>query len=859
MAKRLSPLIVGLVALALWLALSAAPPLALDLGAPGAARFLWGFYDVEAADGVSFRWSGPDARLVLHGASPGATGLALRLSGERLVAQGEPRVALARADATFAAFEVTPGWRIYTVLLPPGALAGPGGDARPLELRAAVSRPGAADAARDYRALGVPVDWLRLTPLAGAPAGALPRAAWLTALVVVAAAAARLVLPRRWPLVPALLGAPLALWAWGSPYTLAWALPAAPWATGGAAVLLAGAAVWRRSPLTPSPAAPPAWTPAATTAGVVALGAGVALMHTRAAVVLGLALAVMALVALGAPAGGLGAGLWAPPVGDVGRRRALALLGAIFLLALGLRLARIDELPFGLWRDEARHGLVALRIAEDPTYRPVYVLEERVHLPGLGLYPFAAALKLFGVHLWTMRLVTALAGAITVLPLYALAARLTGRRAVGLGAALLLAVSSWHISISRFSFPTVYEPLLSLTAWWLLLAGLRPLAEPGAGAAPAAGRRAGLWPVVCGLLAGALLGVAAQTYHIGRITPLAAGWLALLLLARAPGHWRRWAAVVVAAALGLAITIAPLVAYALARPGEFNDRVGDVFLLGPGALQGRAPLAALDANLGRHLLMFTAEGDTNGRHHAPFRPLLDILSGAGLLLGVAALLRRLGDWRSRFLLGAVAVGLVPGLLAVDAPHAMRTFGALAPVAVIAALGWAELARATRAPRAATPAAAAAPARGRAAGWRGAALAIGVAGLIGLNAGLYFGVMPRDPLVFGGFYPVQSWMGAYAGADGAPGRLYVPTEVRRHPSFAFLAAGRPLETFDGGGAAGARLSAPPRPGDRFLLTGYFAAEEAAALSPVLGPHAAPAASGPPFPDGRGPTYYVVTAP
>ncbi len=949
MSTRYSLLALGLVALLLALVLRAAPPLRLDVGTADATRFLWGFYDAEMGEqGERFRWSGPDARLMLHGAPPGAARLELRLSGERLVAEGAPAIALARDKATFAAFDVAPGWRVYRLLLPPGSLAGQGGAALPLELRSAVSRPGADEAARDYRPLGVPLSWLRLTPLAGADTGALPRAAWLTWLVGIVGLGLALLLVqlgkyrlpmdgrrwtvdgdapedgRRWtvdgdaphrlpssvfrPGLLAACGAALALWAWRDPYSLAWALPATPWALGAASLLLAGAWLWGR-------AASVQLRAPLLIGGVIALALALGLMHAQLAVGLGVGLAIVALLALAAPANGLGAGVWAdtddrrpttddrrpttddrrPTTDDrrpttdhrlsaigyrlsaigyrlsaIGYRLSAVglLLGAIFLLALGLRLFRIDVLPFGLWRDEARHGLIALRIAEDPAYRPVYVLDERVQLPGLGLYPFALALKLFGVHLWTMRGVTALAGALTVLPLYAVAARLTGRPGVGLLAALLLAVSSWHISISRFSFPTIYEPLLSLTVWWLVLKALAPQTVDGgrwtvssgtplpstAARLSAIGYR--LSAIGYGLLTGILLGVVAQTYHIGRITPLTAGWLALLLLARAPGAWRGWLLWAGAAALGLGLTLAPLLGYALARPADFNDRVGAVFLLSVDALKARAPLAALDENLGRYLLMFTVAGDANGRHHAPYRPMLDILSGLGLLLGLAAVLRRLGDWRSRFLLGAVGVGLLPGLLAVDAPHAMRSFGALAPLCIIAALGLAELWRMQQDHRRPTTDDQNG-ARPRLAVVRGLSSVIVFVGLVGLNAGLYFGVMPGDPRVFGGFYPVQSQMGIYVGAADPAGRIYVPEGVRGHPSFLFLAAGRPVETFSGGPELPvSEFSAPPMPGDRFLLSGYFAEQEAAALAAALGPMPAPSTTGPPFPDGRGPTYYVV---
>ena len=860
MARHLLPLALLAVAGLLWAAHAAAPPLAVDLGAHpagmpaafGDGRFLGGFYDAEAGEGARFRWSGPGARLVLHGAPPGAALLALRLSGERLVAQGAPGVTLARG-ATFAAFDAAPGWRVYRVLLPPGAAAAATGEALPISLRTALGTPGAAVGGRDYRELGAPLDWGRVAPADGAPTGALARALWLTWAVGLAAAAAYLTPlpplrreergPRSAGTLGALavvlgLGGALAVWAWRAPHSLAWALPPTPWALAAGTALLAA---WGRSGLGLAAGAAPLRA-----AGLAALGAGVGLMHARLAVGAGVALAALGLVALAAPRDGIAAAAWAPAAPAGGARRHLPALGAIFVLALGLRLLRLDELPFGLWRDEARHGLVALRMVEDPSYRPAYVLDLRVHLPGLGLYPFAAALKLFGVHMWTLRAATALAGALTVLPLYAVAARLSGSRAVGLGAALLLAASSWHISVSRLAFPTVFEPLLSMGAWALLLWALWP--------APAEGRVAsrGLWAAaLAGLGAGLLLGAAAQTYHTGRVTPLAAGLLCLLLLPTdGPGR-RRWLACVGAAAAGFALAVAPLAAYALARPGDFNDRVGDVFLLGEAALAGRAPLAALDANLGRHLLMFTAEGDANGRHHAPLRPLLDIVSGMGLLLGLAALLRALGDWRSRLLLGTLVIGLLPGLLAVDAPHAMRTFGAVAPAYVIAALGWAAALRVAGARQPTTNRGRVAPAA--------LGVALACAAVVGLNAWLYFGVMPRDPEVFAGFYPVQSQMGVYVREHGGGAIHYVPRDVREHPSFAFLTAGLPLATFDPAAPPGmAQLDPPPPPGAPFLLTGYFAEQEAAALAAVLGAGAAPEAAGPPFPDGRGPTFYLYRA-
>jgi 4-amino-4-deoxy-L-arabinose transferase-like glycosyltransferase len=474
-------------------------------------------------------------------------------------------------------------------------------------------------------------------------------------------------------------------------------------------------------------------------------------------------------------------------------------------------------------------------MAADSAYRPVYVTDLRVQLPGLGLAPFAAALQLFGVHLWTMRLVTGIAGALTVLPVYALVSRLGGRRDVALLAALLVAISSWQIAISRFSFPTIFEPLLTWGGLWLFDRALRP--KDGRASRPL---RIGL----TSLLAGVCFGLAAQTYHIGRFAPLMGGLLALAIL-NERRQWKGWLLGVIPAVLGCLLVLAPLIVYALRQPDDFNGRVSAVFVLSEEARQGRAPLAALDDSLRRHLLMFNVAGDLNGRHHAPGRPMLDYVTGLGFLLGVAALLRRIAGWRSLFLLAALGVGLLPSALSVDAPHGMRAFEAAPLSCAIAAIGLAELLRMIW-PDAARPR--------RIVAW-GASVALALA--LALNAWVYFAIMPPNPEVFLGFYPVQSQMGVYVrDAAGAPGggRIYVPRTVVADEVFAFLSAGLPVETFEG-----AMLSAPPQPGDRFLISGYFAEQEVAALAPFLGANPQPLAAGPGFPDGRGPTFFVYQIP
>lgn len=835
-------------AIALALLLRAAPAMAVDLGAPGDSRFVWGFYEAETGEGATFRWSGPKARLLLHGVPPGPAILSLRLSGERLVAQGAPRVALARESSTFAAFDVVPGWRVYQVLLPPGALTDTAGVALPLALQTGVSVPGADDDGRDYRALGLPLDWLGLAPLGGM-AGPLMRTLWLSwALALLTWAAARLdsiLLPHRagHPLRIATLEVVAAVgllaWAARDPYGMAWAIPPLPWALGlGTVLLFAEPLLAARSRLRLD--IDRRWW---AVAGLAILVLAQGLLNSHLAVGAGVALVLVGLLILLAAPQGLGRGLWLPPATTIPRCAAMAILGAIVLLALALRLYQIDALPFGFWRDEARHGLTALHMAADPSYRPVYVTDLRVQLPGLGLAPFAVALQLLGVHIWTMRLVTAAAGALTALPVYALLSRLATTaegevppaRGLGLLAALLVAISSWQITISRFSFPTIFEPLLTWTGLWLFDRALRP--ADGRASRPLA-------IALSGGLAGVCFGVAAQTYHIGRFAPVMGGLLALAVLIERRA-WRRWLLAVLPAALGCLLVLAPLVSYALRQPDDFNVRVGAVFALDEGSRQGRAPLSVLDDSLSRHLLMFNVQGDMNGRHYAPGFPMLDYVTGLVFLLGMAALLRRIANWRSLFLLAALGLGLLPSVLTVDSPHGMRAFEAAPLSCAIAALGLFELLRMLR-PEGTR--------QSRPLIW-GTSVALALA--LGLNTWLYFGMMVSDPSVFQSFYMVQSRMGVYvqdAQASRGAGRIFVPTKIAENETFRYLSYGVAVELFDG-----ATLSSPPQSGDRFVLSGYEIAAELADLAPYLGPSPLPLEVGSAFPDNRGPTFVVYQVP
>lgn len=856
------------MALLLWHAFATPPAWRLNLGKPDDTRFTARFFLAEGHDGTTFRWSGPRSHLLLHGASPVAQVLELRLHGDERAVNGDWRMHLhhEREGQPFATLTMAPDWRLYQVLLPPRAVTS-GLEAVPIYLTSSEY----LSVSRDHRNLGAAVDQVQVRPVAdgqgavGSGWWPLLRALLLTwGVAVVAGIVWRLTRAGRARghsggnqeylvlLVPAVCAIILVVWAYHNPYTLAWALPPLPWSLGIATLLLigdAGQSAGERQ------AGIRYYVP------LVLLVLAQMLFHTRWSVVAGIALACVAILLLAWGRGErlgereevLRVGVW-----GLGERPSIPLL-LVLLLALGLRLYRIADLPYGLWRDEVRHGMFAIRMLVEPGYHPIYITEGGVNMPALGFYPFALAIAVWDTHIWSMRLVTALAGAFTVVPLYGVVVSLLRRRDVALLAAALLAISSWHITLSRFGFPSIIEPLLMLTGLWLILHATRSSeqAEQTSSLPGFCARRAAF----CFFVGGLMLGMSAQMYHTGRAVPLIAGALALLMLSSqwqrsvSPGHsplsrhvvlsvlrsplMRHW----LLALLGFILAVAPLAIYAVQQTNAYNNRVSAVFLLSEASLRGHPPLAALDEALGKHALMFNVEGDANGRHHAPHYPLLDVVTGLGFLVGCALLLRHWRDWRVLFLGVGLAITLLPSVLAVQGPHAMRSIGAIAFACTIAALGWVEIGRIVVQ---------------HATVWRPRLLlwsAVVVLALV-LNVRVYFVAMPTMPGVWQSFYPIHTRVGVYvrqvADQHGSAfaRQVYVPQGLIENDVFTYLVYGLPVQTFKGD-----TLSQPAEPGALFVLSGYSHEKNVENLRPYIGDDPPLVGHGSDLPGTGTPSFFV----
>ena len=834
-SRRTAPLF--LVALALLLlslglllagAAVARPGVALRADDPAATRTLVRFYGVEQNATDSYRWSEPLAGVFLYGYEGRPARVTLRLAAPRPPGVAPAELTARAGDTALGRFAVGGGWRRYQIVAPtrpagesallletPGFV--PEGDPRELGFAlsaVSVAPTGAEQGLPPVRALfllALPLlGWLLLIRL-GAPAWAALAAGALLAAVVGWAAAfpteAGYWLPTLgWPWVPALPLLLLAAWpqlgaSLGT--TRAWiaARPVFGWV--GLAVAFAavvGMRVGLPWPLGMGLLAGGVWGAMQNATCKMQNGAA-GMQHVTCKMQHGAAGMQHATCNMQHGAAGAEAGV---------ERRSLAVplgLGAVVVVALFLRLWNLDGQPAGLWRDESRHGLQALRIWSDPSYRPIYVVEG-ADLPALLFYLMAPVLALLGPHAWSVRLVSAVAGALTPLALYWAAAPMLGRRPALLAAALL-ACASWALSMSRWAFPATLDHLLVLTAVGLLCRGL----DGGRWTVDG-----GRWTVdgslnfACCMLhfafAGLLGGLAVYAYHTGRVAPLALGAVAVIRLGSSPAAWRRAAPGLAVAAVVGALTVAPLAAYILGDLDGYNRRVGSVSVLDNNDPQVHSPAGLVLGNLGRYLLMFHVQGDSNGRHHMPEAPMLDPMAGLLLALGLGVAFtqaRRQPGAATVLALGAVY--LIPGVFSGNAPHAMRSLGTLAPAAMLAGLGLSAVL----------------PQHSTAASWKlrsrklQAALVLGASLLF--NAWLYFGVMRVEPRVYGEFDLVETAMGRVAAAPLASAdpelravRVYLPDKLRDEDTVRFLTWGQPTYGYSGAPLPGSGPALVLLPGD-----------------------------------------------
>jgi len=153
------------------------------------------------------------------------------------------------------------------------------------------------------------------------------------------------------------------------------------------------------------------------------------------------------------------------------------LLAGILFLGAFLRLWQLGNIPHGLSNDEAAYiyssyslwktghdvagEFLPLSINLNNSFSPVYIYADAPFVGILGLNPFAG------------RLPYALAGILTILVLYYLTYELFGKKSIALLSALLLAISPWHLQLTRGALDADFALLFYLAGVLVFIKGVK--------------------------------------------------------------------------------------------------------------------------------------------------------------------------------------------------------------------------------------------------------------------------------------------------------------------------------------------------------------------------------------------------
>ncbi len=393
------------------------------------------------------------------------------------------------------------------------------------------------------------------------------------------------------------------------------------------------------------------------------------------------------------------------PVVNIRRKYYLELtgLGLIIVLAFFLRIYLLSQVPPALSLDEVSLGYNAYSVArtgadEYGSKFPILLRAYDDWRPALYIYAIIPFLPIFGLSPLAVRLPAAIAGTFTILVFYLLVKELTNGQksfktdALPFGvasiASLMLAISPWHIYISRLG----HEVNLG---FFFLLVGVYGFLR---------WQRTGGSAAIIVFYLGIVFSL--YSYQSQKIvTPL---WFFGLLGA----YWRavrfRWKQFVV---LGIifGLLLLPLLSVSLTSEGLTRFAGTSVFNYHPfylesdeklnrarlnkdlvGKIVYQPPVTAVRIfvdNFGKHLKPeWLFGGKLLEAHKIPYLGLMYSWELIFILAGIWYLWRQKESRLSWLVLFFVFSSILPGALTTQAPHAMRTFTAAPFVLLVAAIG-----------------------------------------------------------------------------------------------------------------------------------------------------------------------------
>jgi len=359
------------------------------------------------------------------------------------------------------------------------------------------------------------------------------------------------------------------------------------------------------------------------------------------------------------------------------KNKVLLFLLIIIAVASFFRIWQLSSIPPGLYPDEAINGNEAI-LNRGKLFYP-----ENNGREGLFINLIALSFLIFGVSVFSLKIVPAIIGILTVLGLYLLTKELFTQyyenrsRSIALLASFFLAISFWHTNFSRIGFRAILLPFILVFSFYFLFKGFRTK------------------KIQDFIFSGLIFGLGFYTYISFRMAVLS---LPFILIP----YWFIYKKKVLQKKFILHTSYFILLVFVVALP------IGIYFLQNPYDFIGRAapisvfaaenPIKEFGKSLISHLGMFNFFGDSNWRHNFAGSPMLFWPVGILFLIGIIFSTKEFifsikNKNRSLFivhcsLISWLFIMLLPGILTYEGiPHALRTIGVIPVVYIFAGFGF----------------------------------------------------------------------------------------------------------------------------------------------------------------------------
>lgn len=318
---------------------------------------------------------------------------------------------------------------------------------------------------------------------------------------------------------------------------------------------------------------------------------------------------------------------------------------------------RFDQIPKKLAWDEVDFARLALSL-NNKSYSPYSELATGHST--LYFYILLGSIKLFGLTNFALRFPSAFFGIAGVIIFYLIMRLLfKDKKFIPLILSLLFVSMRWYYNFARFSFEATFLLFLELVSIYFFLKFIKP--------------RKSTSEVKFLIFSAIFAGLAFLSYYPGRIFFLMP--LLFLVILQKKIKLKFY---LITYLLTFFLVILPLLSYLAVHK---DSRVEEQLFLADNELSANKKLSYFTLNLEKISKAFHLEGDLNGRHNYPGKPILNPVIGAFFILGFLVSILNLKNFYNQFFLIFFLISILPAFFTypVENPNILRMFTAIVPV------------------------------------------------------------------------------------------------------------------------------------------------------------------------------------